>query len=251
MRVARRAGGGEAPFTVGMLKAWDALRVISPDTCRPFSKNRRGMILGEGAAMLVLEPLESAVARGARIYAELAGCGMSADAHHITQPSAEGAATAMRAAPSTTPPPARSKGSARRRCRSRPGRTAAACATAASSHDPRRAGAAPCASASRADDAARSAHNAGTPARHGQARHRRDGRLSAAREPRPVPGDAEPALRHRVDAIALLRIDADWHASVRCCLDNLYDKVVPGGLVVVDASGRSWMTSSMSRMRIW
>jgi nodulation protein E len=92
------AGGGEAPFTAGMLKAWEAMRVISPDTCRPFSKDRKGMILGEGAAMLVLEPLEAAAARGARIYAELAGCGMSSDAHHITQPSSEGAAAAMRAA---------------------------------------------------------------------------------------------------------------------------------------------------------
>ncbi len=92
------AGGGEAPFTAGMLKAWEAMRVISPDTCRPFSKDRNGMILGEGAAMLVLEPLEAARARGARIYAELAGCGMSSDAQHITQPSPKGAAAAMRAA---------------------------------------------------------------------------------------------------------------------------------------------------------
>jgi len=92
------AGGGESPFTSGMLKAWEAMRVISPDTCRPFSRDRRGMVLGEGAAMLVLEPLEAAQARGARIYAELAGFGMSSDAHHITQPSAEGAMAAMRAA---------------------------------------------------------------------------------------------------------------------------------------------------------
>lgn len=92
------AGGGEAPFTYGLLRAWEAMRVISPDTCRPFSKDRRGMILGEGAAMLVLEPLEAARARGARVYAELAGFGMSSDAHHITQPSPHGAAAAMRAA---------------------------------------------------------------------------------------------------------------------------------------------------------
>jgi nodulation protein E len=91
-------GGSEAPFSFGILKAWEAMRVVSPDTCRPFSKDRRGMILGEGAAMFVLEPLEAARARGARIHAELVGFGMSADACHITQPSAEGAARAMRAA---------------------------------------------------------------------------------------------------------------------------------------------------------
>ncbi|MBI3680996.1 MAG: beta-ketoacyl-[acyl-carrier-protein] synthase family protein [Acidobacteria bacterium] len=89
------AGGSEAPFTTAHLKAWEALRVMSPDTCRPFSKDRRGMILGEGAAMLVLEPLAAAKARGATVYAELAGAGMNADAHHITQPSVEGAARAM------------------------------------------------------------------------------------------------------------------------------------------------------------
>jgi nodulation protein E len=91
-------GGSEAPFSFGILKAWEAMRVVSPETCRPFSKDRRGMILGEGAAMLVLEPLEIALARGARILAEIVGFGMSADACHITQPSVDGAARAMRAA---------------------------------------------------------------------------------------------------------------------------------------------------------
>jgi nodulation protein E len=91
-------GGSEAPFSFGILKAWEAMRVVSPETCRPFSKDRRGMILGEGGAMLVLEPFEAAQARGARIHAEIVGFGMSADACHITQPSAEGAARAMRAA---------------------------------------------------------------------------------------------------------------------------------------------------------
>jgi nodulation protein E len=91
-------GGSEAPFSFGILKAWEAMRVVSPETCRPFSKDRRGMILGEGAAMFVIEPLDAALARGARIHAELLGVGMSADACHITQPSAEGAARAMRAA---------------------------------------------------------------------------------------------------------------------------------------------------------
>ena len=91
-------GGSEAPFSFGISKAWEALRVVSPDTCRPFSKDRTGMVLGEGGAMLVLEPLDAARARGARIHAEIVGFGMSADACHITQPSAEGAARAMRAA---------------------------------------------------------------------------------------------------------------------------------------------------------
>jgi nodulation protein E len=91
-------GGSEATFSFGILKAWEAMRVVSPDTCRPFSKDRRGMILGEGGAMLVLEPFEAAQARGARIHAEIVGFGMSSDACHITQPSSEGAARSMRAA---------------------------------------------------------------------------------------------------------------------------------------------------------
>jgi len=91
-------GGSEAPFSFGILKAWEAMRVVSPETCRPFSKDRRGMILGEGASMLILEPLEAAQARGVPILAEIVGFGMSADACHITQPSSEGAGRAMRAA---------------------------------------------------------------------------------------------------------------------------------------------------------
>ena len=89
------AGGSEAPIVPGHLKAWEGMRVVAPDTCRPFSKNRAGLILGEGAAMLVLETLEQARARGAKIYAELAGFGMSADAHHLTNPLPEGAARAI------------------------------------------------------------------------------------------------------------------------------------------------------------
>jgi nodulation protein E len=91
------AGGSEAPLSLGFLKAWEAMRVVAPDTCRPFSLDRRGLILGEGAAVLILEALERALARGARIIGEIAGFGMSSDAHHITQPSALGAARAMRA----------------------------------------------------------------------------------------------------------------------------------------------------------
>ena len=92
------AGGSEAPLSMGFLKAWEAMRVVAPDTCRPFSLDRRGLILGEGAAVLVLEPMDRARARGAKILGEIAGFGMSSDAHHITQPSALGAARAMRAA---------------------------------------------------------------------------------------------------------------------------------------------------------
>jgi nodulation protein E len=91
-------GGTEAPLTPGMFRAWEAMRVVSPDTCRPFSLDRRGLILGEGAAMFVLEPLESARARGARVWAEICGLGMSADAHHVTMPAVAGAVQAMRAA---------------------------------------------------------------------------------------------------------------------------------------------------------
>jgi len=92
------AGGSEAPFFLGGLKAWEAMRVISKDTCRPFSAERSGMILGEGAGMLILETLEGAVARGACPIAEIVGFGMSADAGHITQPLAAGPARAMRLA---------------------------------------------------------------------------------------------------------------------------------------------------------
>lgn len=91
-------GGAEAFFTIGMLKAWEAMRVVAPDTCRPFSKDRRGMILGEGGAMMILEPMEAAQARGAKIYAEVCGLGMTSDAHHLTQPTVHGPARAMRAA---------------------------------------------------------------------------------------------------------------------------------------------------------
>lgn len=88
-------GGSEAMFTIGMLKAWEAMRVVAPDTCRPFSKDRRGLILGEGGAMMVLEPMEAAKARGAKIYGEICGFGMTADAHHLTQPTVQGPTRAM------------------------------------------------------------------------------------------------------------------------------------------------------------
>jgi nodulation protein E len=91
-------GGSEAPFSPGHLAAWDALRVVARDTCRPFARDRGGLILGEGGALLVLEPLESARARGAAVRAEIVGFGMSADGHHLTQPTVEGPAAAMAAA---------------------------------------------------------------------------------------------------------------------------------------------------------
>jgi len=91
-------GGTEACLTYGALKAWEAMRVLADDDCRPFSANRRGLVLGEGAGIFVLESMEHAQARGATILAELAGSGMTADATDIVSPSADGAAAAMRQA---------------------------------------------------------------------------------------------------------------------------------------------------------
>jgi nodulation protein E len=89
-------GGTEATITFGTMKGWDALRVMAPDTCRPFSRDRKGMVLGEGAAVAVLESLERAQARGAEILAEVVGFGMRSDAGDIVLPSPEGAAAAIR-----------------------------------------------------------------------------------------------------------------------------------------------------------
>ena len=88
-------GGAEATITVGTMKGWEALRVMASDTCRPFSKGRNGMVLGEGAAVFVFESLEKAKARGAKIYAEVAGHGLSSDAMDITLPDVGGAARAI------------------------------------------------------------------------------------------------------------------------------------------------------------
>ncbi len=98
------AGGADAPITFGVMKAWEALRVLASGrgdparACRPFSRDRDGLVVGEGAAVLLLEEYAHARARGARIYAEIVGYGVSADAGHITDPSIEGPASAMRAA---------------------------------------------------------------------------------------------------------------------------------------------------------
>lgn len=92
------AGGSEACLTEGTLRAWEAMRVLADDACRPFSKQRRGLVLGEGAGIYVLENYEHARRRGAAILAEFAGAGMSADAGDMVMPAADGAAQAMRAA---------------------------------------------------------------------------------------------------------------------------------------------------------
>ena len=92
------AGGADASIVVGVLKSWEALRVLSTDTCRPFSRDRSGLVLGEGAAVLVLEDWDHAQRRGATILAEVAGSGMSADAADITAPDIGGASAAMQGA---------------------------------------------------------------------------------------------------------------------------------------------------------
>jgi nodulation protein E len=88
-------GGSESCLTYGTLKGWEALRVMAPDVCRPFSKDRAGMVIGEGAAMFVLETLENAQKRGATIHAEFAGFGMSSDAKDLTTPDVGGASRAV------------------------------------------------------------------------------------------------------------------------------------------------------------
>jgi 3-oxoacyl-[acyl-carrier-protein] synthase II/nodulation protein E len=98
MVTAALAGGHEAPLTKAFLRAWDSMRVVSPTSCRPFSADRDGMSLAEGAAVLALETLASARARNAPILAEVLGFGMATDAYHITQPRPEGPAQAMLAA---------------------------------------------------------------------------------------------------------------------------------------------------------
>ncbi len=88
-------GGAEACITFGTVRGWEAMRVMAPEVCRPFSKDRMGLVLGEGAAMMVLEPLARAQARGAQILGEIAGLGMSADAADLTAPDQGGMVRAM------------------------------------------------------------------------------------------------------------------------------------------------------------
>jgi 3-oxoacyl-[acyl-carrier-protein] synthase II len=99
------AGGSEAPLSLGSLKAWEAMHTLAAvdasdpsASCKPFSADRSGMVLGEGAAVMVLEPWDRAVARGAKIHGEILGYGLVTDASHIAKPSVEGQAAAMRAA---------------------------------------------------------------------------------------------------------------------------------------------------------
>ncbi|MEM6933383.1 MAG: beta-ketoacyl-[acyl-carrier-protein] synthase family protein, partial [Pseudomonadota bacterium] len=88
-------GGTESMLCFGGVKAWEGLRVMSKDGCRPFSKTRNGMVLGEGCAILILERWEDAEARGAVILAELCGSGVTADATDIVAPDMHGASRAM------------------------------------------------------------------------------------------------------------------------------------------------------------
>ena len=99
------AGGSEALVTYGNLRAWDAMQALAhadpsdpARSCKPFAANRRGIVLSEGAAALILESADRAEARGAHIYAELAGYGNTADASHISKPDPEGQSRAMCAA---------------------------------------------------------------------------------------------------------------------------------------------------------
>lgn len=95
------AGGSEAPLSFGMMKCWEAMRVLAPpngdpaSACRPFSRDRQGLVLGEGAGVVILEDWDRARARGAPIKAELAGYGATADAGHITQPGVDAPAQAI------------------------------------------------------------------------------------------------------------------------------------------------------------
>lgn len=98
------AGGADAPLTLGIIRAWESMRVLSVDNehperaCRPFSADRNGLVLAEGAAVFVLEAWENAERRGQAILGEIVGFGATSDAGHITDPSSDGAARAMRLA---------------------------------------------------------------------------------------------------------------------------------------------------------
>ncbi len=111
------AGGSDAPVTLPVMLCWQAMRVLAAPSngnassaCRPFSADRCGLVVGEGAGILVLEEYEAARARGAHIYVEVAGYGATSDAAHITHPSVAGPAEAMRLALADAKLPAESIG---------------------------------------------------------------------------------------------------------------------------------------------
>ena len=91
-------GGTDACITFGTMKGWEAMRVTAPDTCRPFSRDRKGLVIGEGAAILVLENLEHARKRSADVLGEIIGFGMSSDAGDLTSPDEGGMVRAITAA---------------------------------------------------------------------------------------------------------------------------------------------------------
>ena len=98
------AGGADAPLTYGIIRGWESMRILSIDNenperaCRPFSDDRRGLVLAEGSAVLLLEEMDHALGRHQPILGEVAGFGMTSDAGHVTDPSADGAERAMRMA---------------------------------------------------------------------------------------------------------------------------------------------------------
>ena len=91
-------GGAEACIAFGTMKGWEALRVLAPETCRPFSRDRKGLVIGEGAAVMVIESLEHAQKRSANILCEIVGFGMSADAGDLLSPDAGSMGRAIDAA---------------------------------------------------------------------------------------------------------------------------------------------------------
>ena len=99
------AGGSEAPLSYGVVRAWEAMRVLAGGdeataarACRPFNSDRQGLVLGEGAGAMILEDWDSAVRRGAKIYAEFAGYGSTSDHNHLVRPNVDGQVRAMRMA---------------------------------------------------------------------------------------------------------------------------------------------------------
>src|SRR5215831_12781823 len=91
-------GGSDACITFGTMKGWEAMRIMAPDTCRPFSQDRKGMVVGEGAAVVVLESMEHARQRSATMLGEIVGFGMSSDAGDLLSPDESGMVRALESA---------------------------------------------------------------------------------------------------------------------------------------------------------